>query len=458
MVFHTDGDGDGDGFTAVWSENCGGEFVATSKDQFISSPRYPDPYPRNLFCNYSITAKPGESVNIKFLTFDLEATNNLCIFDNVTLYKSAMYMPGVMEEIGTYCFNNSISTFRAANRIDVIFRTDSFIERRGFRFQYRTDNCGGNITQPTQITTANNENGETYLPESTCVWFITAPSDKRVVVRFGLFDLEFTYGCSVDHVDIFEGHSTIESQRKSRLCGNLTRHAPSISINSNQAVVTFSSDSTVNEKGFTAYVLFMKNCNERIDLNANHRTHLLDKLSAQYEPLLDCEYFVSAPEGYVIQARFNQLHLMPCETNTTDNCSCDYVNVRDGAGPFSESFGTFCGHTTPPTLLSSTNAMFLRFVTDNFNSSTGFSVEFEMIESPCGPSFHYLNASRKSVTLQAPMNGNHYRPNMNCIWTITTDDDKYIEAHFEQLDLENATNNQCAADFVEITDEEVNIW
>lgn len=40
VLFHTDGTGDGDGFTAKWVENCGGVFRATTKPQYISSPRY----------------------------------------------------------------------------------------------------------------------------------------------------------------------------------------------------------------------------------------------------------------------------------------------------------------------------------------------------------------------------------------------------------------------------------
>lgn len=48
VVFRSDDTGDGDGFTAVWAENCGGVFRATEQRQVITSPRYPENYPKNV--------------------------------------------------------------------------------------------------------------------------------------------------------------------------------------------------------------------------------------------------------------------------------------------------------------------------------------------------------------------------------------------------------------------------
>lgn len=458
VLFRSDGDGDGDGFSAQWTENCGGIFKASSIGQFITSPRYPEPYPKNIYCNYSILADEGQSVSVKFLHFDLEGTNTLCNFDNVTIYKQTPYMfNGPMEQVGTFCLNNSVTTFRYTSRIDVIFRTDSFIERSGFKFEYSTDKCGGNITTSAQIGSVADTNGEAYLPLASCVWFITAPSDKKIVIRFEQFELEHMMGCYLDYVEVYEGHRTVEYNRKARLCGNLTAHAPVVSVDSNKAIVKFATDATVNEKGFTALILFTKNCNQHINLTHDQPKYTLNKLTDQYEALLNCEYFINAPKGYVVQAKFNQMHLLPCQTIAVNNsCTCDYLNIRDGAGPFSEAFGSYCGHTTPPDILSTTPSLYMRFVTDNIGSATGFSVDLEMTESPCGPGSYHLNDSLSSITLQAPMMNRHlYRPNMNCMWQITAEQDKLIEVHFEQFDLEPDDQNKCTNDFLEITDDEV---
>lgn len=458
VVFHSDGNGDGDGFTAQWTENCGGIFRATSQPQYITSPRFPDSYPKNAYCNYSIVGMDGESISVKFLKFDLEATNSLCNFDNVTIYKYPMFNWVIpMEEVGTYCMNGSVSTFRYTHRIDVVFRTDSFIERSGFKFVYNTDQCGGNVTESTMIGSLhdNETDNDVYLPLTTCVWFITAPSDKKILIRFEQFDIEYMLGCHVDYVDVFSGHQTNDKQRKARLCGNITEHTPAITIDSNTATVKFVTDATVQEKGFTALILFTKNCNKFINLTSNNPQYLLNEISEQYEPLLNCEYFVNAPKGYVIQVKFQQMDIHPC-TMVNSTCTCDYLIIRDGFGPFAESFGRFCGKSHPPDIQTTTSDLYMQFVTDNISFGTGFSVLFEMIESPCGQSNYHLNGTLSSVTVHVPVNGQMYKPNMNCLWSFTTDDGKLIDIKFEQFDLEEDSTNKCTADYLEISDEEVN--
>ncbi|XP_031624566.1 cubilin homolog [Contarinia nasturtii] len=460
VLFHTDADGAGDGFSAEWFENCGGTFKATDMPQIITSPRYPENYPRNIVCNYSIIAENGKSVSVKFLAFDLETTNAVCIFDNITVYKQSPYMiSDNMEEVGTYCLNNSITTFRYTSRIDIVFRTDSYIERSGFKFEYSTDRCGGNITEPTQIGSLHDDNNEGYLPLASCIWFITAPRDKKITVRFEQFDLEQMGGCYLDYVEVYDGHSTISENRKARLCGNLTEHMPSISVDSNKAIVKFASDATINEKGFIAAILFTKNCNQDIALGDGISEYTLNKLYGSYEPNMNCEYVVRAPVGYVIEAKFNQMHLRPCTNNTLDSnsCTCDYLNIRDGGGPFAESFGTFCGNENPPDIITTTPRMYLRFVTDNEGSGTGFSLNLKMKESPCGRTAYNLSDSFNSITIKSPMyNSTTYQPNLNCIWEISVEDDHLVDIHFDQFDLESDEQNKCTNDFLEITDDESN--
>lgn len=342
VVFHTDNDGDGDGFSAAWTENCGGVFRVKDQAQIITSPRYPEKYPKSIVCNYSLVAEETKSVAVKFLDFELEETARSCNYDNITVYKASIFnFVSPMEEVGTYCWQNSVSTFRYQQRMDIVFRTDSWIERRGFKFEYSTDKCGGNIVAPTRISSVHDENNEGYLPMATCVWNITAPVGNKITIRFEQFDLEHMSGCYLDYVEIYEGHRTVDSSRKARLCGNLTGHAPTVSIQSNKALVKFGTDATVNEKGFTALVLFSKNCDQHIRLDDGSDTlYYLDKMSGQYEGSLNCEYFISAPQGKVIQVKFDQMHLAPCETTAkNDSCTCDYLTIRDGSGPFAESFG-----------------------------------------------------------------------------------------------------------------------
>ena len=55
---------------------CGGTLVATSEDQELISPGYPDSYPDSLECTWTLTAGPARSgggkVFVTVLDFHLE--------------------------------------------------------------------------------------------------------------------------------------------------------------------------------------------------------------------------------------------------------------------------------------------------------------------------------------------------------------------------------------------------
>ena len=55
-----------------------------------------------------------------------------------------------------------------------------------------------------------------------------------------------------------------------------------------------------------------------------------------------------------------------------DDCSYDYVEISyDG---YSEKF---CGHSTPPTITSSSNSMTVKFVSDESTNKKGFNGTWE---------------------------------------------------------------------------------
>lgn len=100
----------------------------------------------------------------------------------------------------------------------------------------------------------------------------------------------------------------------------------------------------------------------------------------------------------------------------------------------------------------------MRFVTDMIGSSSGFSVELKMIQSPCGKNLYSFNETITSFTITSPMNGDTYMPNVNCAWKFKTVDDKIIQIKFEKFDLEgmeNDENAKCDSDYLEIHDDEV---
>lgn len=367
VVLRTDANNAGDGFAATWMENCGGIFIATNELKYIESPGYPNRYMSNLNCNYTIMSTKEEQVNINFIDFDLQTMSFTCEYDNVTIYKTMSYSyPPALAVQGTYCHQGSLTRLRSPSEVVVHFRTDRFISKRGFKFEYSLDRCGGNVTQSTRIQSPTNEDNN-YLIDAKCVWKITAPENQKIVIRLELMDMEHNDGCYMDYVDIFTGHTGIVADRRARICGTLTDHLPVINIPSNKALVKMRSDATIGGKGFIALIIFMQSCDSIVKLNSTNPTYTLDRRSVVYDNLLDCHYEFTVPEGFVVKLEFEQFHVANCTNATADaTCSCDFVEVRDGAGPFSELIGLYCGFSRPPPLVSSSNSLWMRFATGTF--------------------------------------------------------------------------------------------
>lgn len=59
-----------------------------------------------------------------------------------------------------------------------------------------------------------------------------------------------------------------------------------------------------------------------------------------------------------------------------DSCAYDYVEVRDGGSDSSLLLGRFCGYKKPGDIKSSSNRLWLKFVSDGSVNKAGFSANF----------------------------------------------------------------------------------
>lgn len=201
IIFRTDENIAGEGFTVKWDENCGGIFSVTKALQILTSPKFPNKYPRNLKCNYTLLAGKEDYINVDFDEFELEDTSRSCVYDNLTIYKYEdwSYPPNSPILVGVYCWKRSLTHIRQKHKINLIFSSDAFIEKRGFSSKYYLDNCGGNITNSSMIEVPQKEPGK-YADYLTCLWYIKAPENKKIVIRFEYFDIEHNDMCYLDSV------------------------------------------------------------------------------------------------------------------------------------------------------------------------------------------------------------------------------------------------------------------
>ncbi|KAM9123088.1 neuropilin-2 isoform 1-T1 [Pangshura tecta] len=119
------------------SEDCSRNF--TSSNGTIESPGFPDKYPHNLDCTFTIMAKPKMEIILQFMTFDLEhdplqVGEGDCKYDWLDIWDG---ISQVGPLIGRYCGTRTPSEIRSATGIlSLTFHTDLAVAKDGFSARY----------------------------------------------------------------------------------------------------------------------------------------------------------------------------------------------------------------------------------------------------------------------------------------------------------------------------------
>ncbi|NXG06124.1 NRP2 protein, partial [Sakesphorus luctuosus] len=119
------------------SEDCSRNFTAFNGT--IESPGFPDKYPHNLDCVFTIIAKPKTEILLHFLLFDLEhdplqVGEGDCKYDWLDIWDG---IPNVGPLIGRYCGTKMPSDIRSTTGVlSLTFHTDLAVAKDGFSAQY----------------------------------------------------------------------------------------------------------------------------------------------------------------------------------------------------------------------------------------------------------------------------------------------------------------------------------
>ncbi|NWS88891.1 NRP2 protein, partial [Toxostoma redivivum] len=119
------------------SEDCSRNFTAMNGT--IESPGFPDKYPHNLDCVFTIIAKPKTEILLHFLLFDLEhdplqTGEGDCKYDWLDIWDG---IPQVGPLIGRYCGAKMPSDIRSTTGVlSLTFHTDLAVAKDGFSAQY----------------------------------------------------------------------------------------------------------------------------------------------------------------------------------------------------------------------------------------------------------------------------------------------------------------------------------
>ncbi|XP_066868054.1 procollagen C-endopeptidase enhancer 1 isoform X1 [Kogia breviceps] len=257
---------------------CGGD--VSGESGYLASEGFPNLYPANKECIWTITVPEGQTVSLSFRVFDLELHPS-CRYDALEVFAG----PGTSgQRLGRFC-----GTFRPpplvapGNQVTLRMTSDEGTGGRGFLLWYSgratsgtgprpgarrkwvTDPrvewaawgywdehqfCGGRLEKAQGTLTTPNWPESDYPPGISCSWHIIAPPDQVISLTFGKFDLEPDSYCRYDSVSVFNGAVSDDAKRLGKFCGD-TAPGP-ISSEGNELLVQFVSDLSVTADGFSA--------------------------------------------------------------------------------------------------------------------------------------------------------------------------------------------------------------
>ncbi|NWX51578.1 CDCP2 protein, partial [Steatornis caripensis] len=230
------------------TDACGGQLTGLSGE--ITSPRYPESYPNDAECRWSIGgAGSSGPLTLVFTDFQVEGSQG-CGFDYVALFDGPTT---TAPRLGQYCGSaRPPHTVSSTPYLLILFKSDFNIGGRGFKAHFYS----GAGCQEVFTTIKGNFSSPRYpsfYPNNLkCQWSIQLPPGYRVKVFFLDIELEgrssLTGGCDYDHLAAFDG-GTENGSLLGRWCGQESP-AP-ITSRHNRLLLVLHTDRNMAKRGFS---------------------------------------------------------------------------------------------------------------------------------------------------------------------------------------------------------------
>nr|XP_030871259.2 tolloid-like protein 2 [Gorilla gorilla gorilla] len=335
---------------------------------------------------------------------------------------------------------------------------------------YKCPACGETLQDTTgNFSAPGFPNG--YPSYSHCVWRISVTPGEKIVLNFTSMDLFKSRLCWYDYVEVRDGYWR-KAPLLGRFCGDKIPE-PLVSTDS-RLWVEFRSSSNILGKGF--FAVYEATCGG--DINKDAGQIQSPNYPDDYRPSKECVWRITVSEGFHVGLTFQAF-----EIERHDSCAYDYLEVRDGPTEESALMGHFCGYEKPEDVKSSSNRLWMKFVSDGSINKAGFAANFfkevdecswpdhggcehrcvntlgsykcacdpgyelaadkKMCEVACGGFITKLNG-----TITSPGWPKEYPTNKNCVWQVVAPAQYRISLQFEVFELEG--NDVCKYDFVEV--------
>ncbi|XP_046870663.1 bone morphogenetic protein 1-like isoform X1 [Hypomesus transpacificus] len=336
---------------------------------------------------------------------------------------------------------------------------------------YKCPKCGESLQDSVgNLSSPGFPNG--YAAYAHCVWRISVTPGEKIILNFTSMDLYRSHLCWYDHVEVRDGFWR-KGPLTGRLCGDQIPE-PIISTDS-RLWIEFRSSSNWVGKGFSA--VYEAICGGEV--NRDNGQIQSPNYPDDYRPSKVCVWKITVAQDFHVGLSFQSF-----EIEKHDNCAYDYLEVRDGHAEGSPLLGRFCGYDKPDDIKSSSNRLWMKFVSDGSVNKAGFAANYfkEMDECSkpdngnceqrclntlgsyrcaCDPGYE-LASDRRGCEAAAcggfitQLNGSintpgwpkEYPPNKNCVWQLVAPIQYRITLLFDVFETEG--NDVCKYDYVEV--------
>ncbi|XP_070536661.1 cubilin-like [Ptychodera flava] len=380
ITFHSDSGIGGRGFNAAYSAGdrpCGGIFNVTDAIQVISSPNYPNNYGDNTRCRWVLDAPEGQVVQVTVTDINIQS-NSDCENDFVEFRDSPMYEGG---QSAKYCGSTVPPVFRSTGQtVEVNFQSDSSVNAKGFNLQYVIAGCTHTLTMDNGRTTSPNYPNN-YPVNAECNTTITSSDGTKLALYFNFFEMEYHTDCNYDFLAIYDGEDSSSTQL-AKLCNSASLPNP-VFASGNNIFMQFKTDRSITHNGYD--ITFSSASSSIAGCGGSFYTHMGSFTSPGWPNVYDvnlyCEWIITVPAGrQPVRLQFTDLSI----DGTAGICSADKLEIFDGTSDSAQSFGKFCGMSTPADVQASGRSLFLRLTTDSTSTTSqvfkGFRIQYNSYE------------------------------------------------------------------------------
>ncbi|KAH1029275.1 hypothetical protein HUJ05_002540 [Dendroctonus ponderosae] len=268
-----------------------------------------------------------------------------------------------------------------------------------------------------------------YAPLTNCKWTLEGPQGHNILLQFQEFETEKIF----DTVQILVGGRTEDtSVNLATLSGKQDLGNRSFVSASNFMIVKFSTDASVEKKGFRAsWKTEPQICGGTLRATPQGQILKSPGYPDQYPGGLECLYIIRSQNGRIITLEIDDLDLDEAR---------DYLLVRDGDSPKSKPIARLTGNleTNQRIVMSTHSQLYVYFKTSLGDSRRGFRIRYTQ---GCKATIVARNA-----TLTSPAFGlEKYPSNQDCLYKIRNPVGGPLSLNFQEFDVDKS-------DFVQVYD------